>query len=118
MSRLVISLFLALPLLMPSGFCLCHLADELLICAERADASDSTDRHDDHDSDCPCKNVDAGIRGFRSHDSIDFEGPQPPPALFGRPHTILAEADSMSDRENVPVFPTPPRYVLLQRLTI
>ena len=116
MPRAFLYLLLSVPLLMPPGFCPCHLAEAAAdVCAE---GNDDTAPADDHDPDCPCHNIDASIRGFRSHDSVDVDGPLASPAIVATPLFVLVDAYLRPDRENVPIFPTPPRFVVFLTLVI
>ena len=113
MSRALLTFLIALPLLMPAGFCPCHLAEGGDVCADDDNAT-GDDSHDD-DPTCPCKNVDAGIRGFRSHDAVEIVGPIAAPVLL---NAIVFDRfeDIRANRDDIPLFTSAPRYLVFLAL--
>ena len=118
MPRAFLYLLLSVPLLTPSGFCLCHLFDADEACAAIADDSAPANDHRDHDPNCPCQYVDAGIRGFLTHNSAVIDDPSNLPAIAAPVLLGCSLPTDRTDRENVPIFPTPPRFVVYLTLLI
>jgi hypothetical protein len=114
MPRALLYLVLAVPLLTPSGFCLCHLGEP----ADVGDHDSPADEHRDHDPNCPCHYVDAGIRGFLPHNAAVIDDPSAVPAIAAPAASACDASTDRPDRENVPVFPAPPRYVVFLTLLI
>src|SRR5262245_28685569 len=116
MPRVLLYLMLSVPLLTPPGFCLCHLGEPDHYCA--ADPAAPGDDHRDDDPNCPCHNADAFVRGFLPDGSVSVDGPLAL-SMTALPTLVAAERTAArSDRENVPIFPTPPRFVVYLTLLI
>ena len=116
MPRALLYLLLSVPLLTPPGFCLCHLGEPD---HNRAlDQSAPGDDPRDDDPNCPCHNADAFVRGFLPDGSAPVDGPMALP-MTALPMRIAAEqSTARPDRANVPIFPTPPRFVVYLTLLI
>jgi|SRR3954452_18348561 len=116
MPRVLLYLMLSVPLLTPPGFCLCHLGEPDHNCA--ADRSAPGDDHEGDDPNCPCHNADAFVRGFLPDGSVSVDGPMALP-MTAIPMLVAAErTKARPDRDNVPIFPTPPRCVVYRSLLI
>jgi len=116
MPRALLYLMLSVPLLTPPGFCLCHLGEGPDVCA--ADESAPADDHRDDDPNCPCHNADAFVRGFLPHDAASVDGQAALPAVAAPMFFASEQPMDRPNRENVPVFSTPPRFVVYLTLLI
>jgi len=109
MVRALLFLLIAVPLLVPTGFCPCQLSDGECATDHDESAPSESDDHDDHDPHCPCHSVDYTIRGFVALDSIDLGVCALEVELA--PHFVVERSGSV-DRGYVPILAAPPWFLL------
>ena len=114
MLRAVLHLLILLPLLTPTGFCPCQFEHEHAAC----NSDHEGDTGDDHDPNCPCRNVDQGIRGFADRGIDEIASPADSALALAVEPIIFQEPAKSASRVYIPIFTTPPRFVLYLSLLI
>jgi hypothetical protein len=116
MPRAILYLLLSIPLLTPPGFCLCHVGEAESHCA--ADGSIPADEHRDDDPNCPCHNADAFVRGFLPQNLLAIDCALAVTVVTLLRHVADQSPTDRPDRDNVPIFATPSRFVVYRSLLI